>query len=289
MDSRKGAVATRKRIDERVEHDTAAAAKVLQPWLAELGKKIKSAKDRDALSAGIDAMVTRLGTDDAIARAFREANTVAQIAGRLDTALRLKLFAAEKNIMQMSADEAIEALKNSTIYDEKLFKALLQEIDARTEVGQKELVKILKEKLKAKTLEALDRGLTYDEFAIEILNPETNGLGIGQEKDSYLRMAFRTNVNTAYSSGKYDQVEEIADERPYWQYLTMADASVRPTHRKLDNAVFAFKNPATEMLIPPIDFNCRCVWVSLPEVPGDAKLHETAEPFREAINPEFGW
>jgi len=292
-DPKGAAKETRERLDAKAAKDAAALTDVMTDWLKRLTNKLSQAKFRHEADAIIAAATEDIGKDAKVAKAFHDAALVSQIAGRLDMAQRLQLYARQPDIINLSADEAIEAFRGSQVYEEKLFAALLGEVEDRAGSAQADMVDQLRERLQAKTLDALNEGMTFKEFADALTNPEFNGLGIDESHDGYLRMAFRTNVNIAYSSGKWDQADEVKNERPYWQYLTLADAHVRTTHRPLDGAVFRFGEASTEVFMPPIDFNCRCIWVSLAEVPTGAKLYEAGNvpaTFRSALNPTFvGW
>jgi SPP1 gp7 family putative phage head morphogenesis protein len=239
---------------------------------------------------------------------FYDACLVSQIAGMLLTQRKLGhgAFANvwkfrdepgktatwnDGNPFQLLPQEAIEAYRASPGFNDKIFRSMLTEIAERSDYASEEMVKELKKKLQEKMLDATARGLTWQEFA-DWVQSEEAALGLSPTDDSYLRMAYRTNINTAYSSGHYDQVEAFAQERPYWQYLTAGDGRVRPEHAALDGAVFKFGDADTDRFMPPIDFNCRCDWVSLEAVPAGAQLYEAGNipaSFRAAINPEFEW
>jgi SPP1 gp7 family putative phage head morphogenesis protein len=69
---------------------------------------------------------------------------------------------------------------------------------------------------------------------------------------------FRTNVLTAYSVGRYEQMQQRKDALPYWQYDAVGDSRTRPTHRALDGKVFRADDPIWDTWYPPNGFNCRC-------------------------------
>lgn len=287
-DPKKAAEDTRTRLEARAQTRSDAVARHLKPWIDKLCEGIRASVAESRVRQVIIEMTDDLAKDDKVHQAFREANLVSQIAGRLETAKRLLVFKKSVDILHLSADEAIEEFQKSDVYDEKLFKALLREVEARAGVAHSDLVKTLKEKLQAKTIEALDQGMTYADFADWVGDAENNGLGITSLGDSYLRMAFMTNQFTAYASGKWDQVEEVKQDRPYWQYLTMADGAVRPEHAVLDGAVFEIGN-STDRLVPPLSWNCRCVFISLAEIPDGASLYTDLDEFENSIDPDFEW
>lgn len=74
---------------------------------------------------------------------------------------------------------------------------------------------------------------------------------------------FRTNVQTAYNVGRYKQMMDVADARPYWQYSAVNDSRTRPTHRALHGRVYRADSPFWDTFYPPNGFRCRCKVMTL--------------------------
>lgn len=73
-----------------------------------------------------------------------------------------------------------------------------------------------------------------------------------------LQTIFETNVQTAYSAGRYrDFLEDVAG-RPYWQYVAIMDNRTRPSHAALNGRVFRADDPFWDSHYPPNGFRCRC-------------------------------
>lgn len=73
-----------------------------------------------------------------------------------------------------------------------------------------------------------------------------------------LKTIFQTNMQSAYMAGRYEQMVEQAEERPYWQYVAILDSKTRPAHRALHGKVFSYDDPGWGAFYPPNGFNCRC-------------------------------
>lgn len=135
--------------------------------------------------------------------------------------------------------------------------------------------------MKAEVLEdiraALDRaqaeGKTYRQFVDELrptlaargwwgrtpADPQTGevlpGRGMTPRR---LRTVYHTNLQASYMAGRYKAQLENADQRPYWQYVSVLDSRTRPRHRSLNGRVFRYDDPAWGTLYPPNGYNCRC-------------------------------
>lgn len=73
-----------------------------------------------------------------------------------------------------------------------------------------------------------------------------------------LKTIFQTNMQSAYMAGRYEQMIEQAEERPYWQYVAILDSKTRPAHRALNGRVFRYDDAGWAAFYPPNGFNCRC-------------------------------
>lgn len=107
-------------------------------------------------------------------------------------------------------------------------------------------------------------GKTFRDFAIG-MQQDTISLGISPMSSSYLETVFRTNVQTAYGAGRFQQLTEpaVIALRPWVQYRTAGDNRVRENHRALDGVIFDASSSEWHAIAPPCGFNCRCSFVSL--------------------------
>jgi SPP1 gp7 family putative phage head morphogenesis protein len=122
--------------------------------------------------------------------------------------------------------------------------------------------------------EALDNGQTQQQF-IKNLEPVLRAKGwwgtreeidteTGEIKQirmgSPRRLAtiYETNLASAYNAGRFESMTANGENRPYWKYTAVMDASTRPSHAALHDKVFRYDDPIWKILFPPNGFNCRC-------------------------------
>jgi len=115
-------------------------------------------------------------------------------------------------------------------------------------------------------LKALENGTTFEDFRKEAKSIfERKGWkGLSPYR---LDNIFRTNIQTAYQVGRYQQMTDpdIASRRPYWMYDAVNDKRTRETHLALDSEVYPSDHPFWDTWYPPNGYRCRCGVQSLSE------------------------
>ena len=122
--------------------------------------------------------------------------------------------------------------------------------------------------------QALDDGITYQQFAKELtpllkskgwwgrqetVNKETGEVTDVQLGSPFrLRTIFDQNVQTAYNVGRYRTQMENVQSRPFWEYVAVMDARTRPAHAMLNGRVFRSDDPFWTSFYPPNGWRCRC-------------------------------
>lgn len=112
----------------------------------------------------------------------------------------------------------------------------------------------------------------------------------------YLDNVFRTNIQSAYGHGRWQQQQRNKDKRQYLMYSAINDSRVRPSHLALNRIVLPIDHPFWLTHYPPVGYRCRCTVISLTEkqalkygITPDDKLPEVAEALDWSSHPlQFG-
>lgn len=79
------------------------------------------------------------------------------------------------------------------------------------------------------------------------------------------RVIYDNNLRSAKMAGRWSQMQETKDRRPYLQYLTVGDDRVRAQHRVWDRMILPIDDVFWNTAYPPNDYGCRCTVRSLSE------------------------
>lgn len=74
---------------------------------------------------------------------------------------------------------------------------------------------------------------------------------------------FATNSAETYAVGRYKQLQEVKEFRPYWMYVAVMDSATRPDHAALDGKIWHADHPVWDRIYPPNGWRCRCYVRSL--------------------------
>ncbi len=73
-----------------------------------------------------------------------------------------------------------------------------------------------------------------------------------------LQTIYNTNINSAYSMGRYRAQRKAARTHPYWQYIAILDDHTRDEHAALHEKVWMYDDPFWDYFYPPNGWGCRC-------------------------------
>jgi SPP1 gp7 family putative phage head morphogenesis protein len=115
--------------------------------------------------------------------------------------------------------------------------------------------------------------------------------------EGYSKMAFRTNVNTAVTAGRFRQAQDpdIKQVIPAFRFDAVMDSDTRHNHGAADGFIAKVDNHVWNRIAPPLGYNCRCQvsLVGLPElrrmgrVGSDGSIREDRLP--AGAHPDAGF
>lgn len=154
----------------------------------------------------------------------------------------------------VAPDAAIAFWKQRAKLTDEQAKALGEEAKHRafyvTGLAKQDMVQLVSDGIE----EALKNGETLADFKKRIAAAiETQGW-----HDYRVENIFRTNMQTAYSAGRYKKMQAVKASRPYWQYIAVMDKRVRPSHAILHEKVYPADHEFWSSNYPPNGFRCRC-------------------------------
>lgn len=106
--------------------------------------------------------------------------------------------------------------------------------------------------------------------------------------EPYLKNVFRTNIQTAYGHGRWQQQQRNKAKRPYLMYVAINDSRVRPSHLALNRIIRHIDDPFWLKYYAPWDFMCRCTIIALTEEQA-LKYGITSDEDLPVIAENNGW
>lgn len=104
---------------------------------------------------------------------------------------------------------------------------------------------------------AIQSGETFGDFQKRI-GGIMQQRGWAGSTDWHLETVYRTNMQSAYGRGRYEEQREMADVFPFWRYIATQDQRTRPSHAALDGEIRSADDPFWRVHYPPWGYNCRC-------------------------------
>lgn len=133
---------------------------------------------------------------------------------------------------------------------------------------------------------ALKAGTSFDQFKSDC-RAVFERRGWTGKRAWRLDTIFRTNIQTAYNVGRYRQLLQVKDRRPYWRYSAVNDSRTRPAHRAMHGKIFPADHPFWNTWYPPNGFRCRCSVnsVSMHDLESEGWTVESVDPTGKLFEP----
>lgn len=130
--------------------------------------------------------------------------------------------------------------------------------------------------------ESMKDGSTFKEFQEKVRQSDLN-IDLPKHR---LDNIFRTNMQTAYNRGRWEQQKRAANTRPYLMYDAINDTRTRPNHIAMDNVILHRDDPWWKTHYPPNGFRCRCTVIALTEMQATKRGISSKRP---DVDPDKGF
>lgn len=165
-------------------------------------------------------------------------------------------------------DEAVEWFKDKLALSKEVWETLTQQAKARAftvaGVAQLDVVTQVWEAID----DAVASGTTLEDFKAAVGDAlEAAWAGTVDDPAWRLETIFRTNVQSAYGVGRYEQAtdEAVLADRPVWMFDAILDGRETPICRACDGTKLPANDAWWRTRVPPLHFNCRSTIVTLTE------------------------
>lgn len=135
--------------------------------------------------------------------------------------------------------------------------------------------------------DAVARGETLDDFQERVSDRLASAWG--SEQPWRVETIFRTQAQSAYAAGRYQQMTDPAVQRarPFWRYSSITDQRTTILCNAADDTVLPADHPWWQGHYPPCHFNCRAHAVTLSEEEAQ-EIGITSDPTSEPAMDGFG-
>ena len=205
-----------------------------------------------------------------VAAALAPALMAAHLAGRYDVAEEaggVALATAAALHTQLPFEEQIAFFRSKTHLGTEAWTDLWQEQHDRAFVVAGAAEADLVADLRGAVDRAIADGTTLATFRRDFDSiVAKHGWSYNGGRDWRTRVIYGTNLRTSYAAGRYRQMKDVAEHRPYWRYRH-SDASEQPRHDHLawDGLVLRHDDPWWATHYPPNGWGCKCYIETLAE------------------------
>lgn len=128
---------------------------------------------------------------------------------------------------------------------------------------------------------AIDNGTTIADFRKDFdKTVAKHGWSYRGNRSWRTRVIFDSNMRSATMAGRWAQIWQGRERRPFLQYRTAGDSKVRPAHRRWNGIIRAVTDAFWQVFYPPNGWLCRCTVRSYSQAEVDSKgLTIDTEPF----------
>ena len=246
---------------------------LIDGWLDPVREFIGQADSLDAVRQWIDAQgVDAIDVTNAADR-LREALATAELAGRYDIEetpvepVSVALASAAAQHARLPFAEQIAFFRDKLNLPTAAWTDIWQAMHDRAFVVAGAARDDLLADLRSAVDSAVADGTTIARFRRDFDSiVKKHGWSYKGGRDWRTRVIYDTNLRTSYAAGRYRQMKEIVDRRPFWRYRhSHASEHPREEHLAWDRLILRHDDPWWGTHAPPNGWGCKCYIEALSE------------------------
>lgn len=263
--------------DKFLETQSARYSKAYQTALDDMlvaigtGNAPAAADARKALEA---IMVETMGTGEVLGASLMLRNTAKLLGDNASNAhlkrhrdMHLNFAATQSLIPRVTFEEAVaDMVQRTPVTIRRAAERTAQAISKRYAEGRvvaftRSAEAAVTKRVQSLIAEAIREGIGEVNIGARIVNDvDLIRKRTAQWSESYARMAFRTNLNTAVTAGRFRQAQDqdIKAVVPCFAFDDVGDGDTRANHVAPEGLIFKVDNPIWNQIAPPLGYNCRC-------------------------------
>lgn len=256
------------RIAEQHDRDVTRIASVAYDPMGSIGVQVRTAVLR-ALRKGNS-------TDAAIERALKpivpllaRAMTAASVMGQYRAQVAARKRRQPINLARIDDPlgrwREIVAFANKRVDISKAtLGTLFEGFESDATTAMKSMGGLLETKVRSAVAKGVDQGLHYGGME-QLVREAFDKAGMTNAHPWLLETQTRTQTQIAYSAGRLmaNEDEAIQEILYGYEYCTIGDDRVRPSHAALDGLRLPKEDPRWREIMPPNGYNCRCSVVEI--------------------------
>ncbi len=155
--------------------------------------------------------------------------------------------------------EAIQFLKDKINLPSRRWDELLGQIHAKVFTVAGAISDDLLNDLRNDVNESIKNGESISKFRKRFdETKQKHGWNHRGKRGWRTRIIYDANMRSAHMAGRWQQIQNTKDSRPYIKYETVGDNRVRPEHQVWDDTVLSIDDSWWNTHYPPNGFGCRC-------------------------------
>lgn len=252
--------------EDLVDDGMAEGARILGRWADSIVDAIGSRTEPRAIAAAVDGAVASIDVAE-LAEPLGEFMVRGAMLGALDSnwehdheeEIDVVAFRAPQPFVKMPHDEAIRLWEERRVLSPEAFESLEGNLRRRAFTFAGVATDELRNVAHAEIGRQLERGPRLENFQ-QFARERMESAGWTPSNPSHVETIYRTNVSSAYSSGRFAEMTDpdVMANLPYWQVRGVRDARQRPTHRAAYGIVLPADHEFWLRAYPPFGFSCRC-------------------------------